>query len=499
MPESTNPTRRGGRLLTGSLLAVLLAGTTLGGYVAGQNLIVSPARAATTSAPAATNTTLAQAPNFVPLVAKVRPAVVSITNDLRPHPAAMQGPPPGMFPFPFGMQRQQPHAVEALGSGFIISPSGLIVTNNHVIKDEKTLTVTLDDGTKLAAHVVGADPRTDLALLKVDAGHPLPYVEFGNSRNVKAGQWVVAMGNPFGLGSTVTAGIVSALGRNIGDGPYDQFIQTDAPINEGNSGGPLFNLSGQVIGINTAIISPSGGSVGIGFSIPSNTVRTIVSELEKSGHITRGYLGVEAQPITPDMQAALHLPSASGALIAAVEPGTPASNAGLHAGEVITAVNGQEIKNPRDLAIEIAGIKPGEAAHLKVLNNGSTVSMNVTLASLPEQMATNNPGPGAQQGRLGLALAPVNPDTESQFNLPAGTHGAVIAQVAPNSPAAMAGLQPGDVIIGIGEKTVTSVQDAMHAIHAAESRGGAVALRVMHNGEKIFVAIRLGNSAGNEG
>lgn len=254
-----------------------------------------------------------------------------------------------------------------------------------------------------------------------------------------------------------------------------------------------------MIGINTAIISPSGGSVGIGFSIPSNTVNTIVSELEKSGHITRGYLGVEAQPITPDMQAALHLPSASGALIAAVEPGTPASSAGLHAGEVITAVNGQEIKNPRDLAIDIAGIKPGETARLQVLNNGSTVSMNVTLASLPEQMAINNPGPGAQQGRLGLALAPVNPDTESQFNLPAGTHGAVIAQVAPNSPAAMAGLQPGDVIIGIGEKPVTSVQDAMQAIHAAESRGGAVALRVVHKGEKIFVAIRLGNSAGNEG
>ncbi len=493
MPEWTNPTPRSGRVLSASLLAILLAGTALGGYAAGRNLIVAPAKAATT--------TLAQAPDFVPLVAQVKPAVVSIINDLRPHPAAMQGPPPGMFPFPFpfGAEPQQPQAIEARGSGFVISSSGLIVTNNHVIKDEKTLTVVLDDGTKLTAHVVGADPRTDLALLKIDAGHPLPYVKLADSGNVQPGQWVIAMGNPFGLGGTVTAGIVSALGRNIGDGPYDQFIQVDAPINEGNSGGPLFNLDGEVIGVNTAIISPSGGSVGIGFAIPSNTVRTIVAELEKSGHITRGYLGVEAQPITPNMQEALHLPSKHGALIAAVEPGTPASRAGLHPGEVITEVDGQAIKNPRDLAIDIAGVKPGQTAHLRVLNNGNAVSMDVTLASLPEQTATNNAQPGEQQGRLGLALAPVTPDTESQFNLPADTRGAVIAQVAPNSPAAMAGLEPGDVIVGIGEQPVSSVDEAVKAIHAAESRGGAVALRVIHQGQKLFVAISLGKGTGNQG
>ncbi len=493
MPEWTNPTPRRGRVLSASLLAILLVGTAFGGYAAGQNLIVAPAKAATTA--------LAQAPDFVPLVAQVKPAVVSIINDLRPHPAAMQGPPPGMFPFPFpfGAEPQQSQAIEARGSGFVISSSGLIVTNNHVIKDEKTLTVVLDDGTKLTAHVVGADPRTDIALLKVDAGHPLPYVKLADSSNAQPGQWVIAMGNPFGLGGTVTAGIVSALGRNIGDGPYDQFIQVDAPINEGNSGGPLFNLDGRVIGVNTAIISPSGGSVGIGFAIPSNTVRTIVAELEKSGHITRGYLGVEAQPITPNMQEALHLPSKDGALIAAVEPGTPASRAGLHPGEVITEVDGQAIKNPRDLAIDIAGVKPGQTAHLKVLNNGNTASMDVTLASLPEQAATNNAQPGEQQGRLGLALAPVTPDTQSQFNLPADTRGAVIAQVAPNSPAAMAGLEPGDVIVGIGEQPVSSVDEAVKAIHAAESRGGAVALRVIHQGQKLFVAISLGKGTGNQG
>jgi serine protease Do len=434
-------------------------------------------------------------------VAKVKPAVVSITNDLQPHPADMQGPAPGPFPFPFpfGMQPMQPQAVEARGSGFIISPSGTIVTNNHVVKDAKTLTVTLSDGTKLPARVIGTDPRTDLAVLKVNADHKLPFVQLGNSADVQPGEWVVAMGNPFGLGGTVTAGIVSALGRNIGDGPYDQFIQVDAPINEGNSGGPLFDQSGNVIGVNTAIISPSGGSVGIGFAIPSNTVRTVVAQLEKSGHVTRGYLGVEAQPITPSMQQALHLPSQSGALIAAVEAGTPAERAGLRPGQVITEVDGNIVKNPRDLAIDIAAVKPGDNAHLKVIANGSTQSMTVQLASLPEHMTAANNTPSPTHARLGLALTPVTPEARSQLNLPAGTRGAAIAEVAPNSPAAAAGLQPGDVIIGVGEQPVNSVTEALNAIHAAEAKGGALALRVVHQGQTAFVAIDLGNSAGKEG
>ncbi len=500
MPEPTMPRRRGGRVLRASLLGVLLAGTALGGFAAGQSQLVSPARAATPDTAATADASVTM-PNFVPLVARVKPAVVSITNDLQPHPADMQGPPPGIFPFPFpfGMNPGQSEAVEARGSGFIVDPSGIIVTNNHVVKDEKTLTVTLDDGTKLPARLIGTDPRTDLAVLKVDAGHPLPFVRFGNSNDVEPGEWVVAMGNPFGLGGTVTAGIVSALGRNIGDGPYDQFIQTDAPINEGNSGGPLFNLQGQVIGINTAIISPSGGSVGIGFAIPSNTVRTIVAELRRSGHVTRGYLGVAAQPITPAMQQALHLPSQDGALIASVESGTPADRAGLHPGEVITAVDGQAVKNPRDLAIDIAAIKPGADAHLKVLDNGSTASMTVSLASLPNDVSATNTTSHPSHAQLGLALEPVSPDAQSQLNLPPGTQGAVVAEVAPNSPAATAGIQPGDVIVGVGETPVTSVREALNAIHAAEHKGGAVALRVLHNGETVFVAINLGNGSNNQG
>jgi serine protease Do len=510
MPEPTTSRRRGGRVLRASLLGVLLAGTALGGFAAARSQFVSPAQAASTNAASANAAVTASAtadaavglPSFVPLVARVKPAVVSITNDLQPHPVDMQGPPPGVFPFPFpfgGMQPGQPEAVEARGSGFIIAASGIIVTNNHVVKDEKSLTVTLDDGTKLPATLIGTDPRTDLAVLKVDAGHPLPFVRLGNSNDVEPGQWVVAMGNPFGLGGTVTAGIISALGRNIGDGPYDQFIQTDAPINEGNSGGPLFNLNGQVIGVNTAIISPSGGSVGIGFAIPSNTVRTIVAELRRNGHVTRGYLGVAAQPISPAMQQALHLSSANGALIASVQPGTPAERAGLHPGEVITAVDGQVVKNPRDLAIDIAAIKPGDSAHLTVLNNGSTSAMTVSLASLPNDVSASNTAPTPSHAQLGLALEPMTPDAQSQLNLPSGTEGAVVAEVEPNSPAALAGIQPGDVIVGVGEVPVTSVHEALNAIHDAEHRGGAVALRVLHNGETVFVAINLGKGAGNQG
>jgi serine protease Do len=500
MPEPTTPRRRGGQVLRASLLGVLLAGTALGGFAVGQSQFVAPAAAAPATN-ADSQTPVVAMPNFVNLVARVKPAVVSITNELQPHPADMQGPPPGFFPFPFpfGMNPGQPEAVEARGSGFIIDPSGIIVTNNHVVKDERSLTVTLDDGTKLPARVIGTDPRTDLAVLKVDAGHKLPFVRFGNSDDVKPGEWVVAMGNPFGLGGTVTAGIVSALGRNIGDGPYDQFIQTDAPINEGNSGGPLFDLSGRVIGINTAIISPSGGSVGIGFAIPANTVRSVVAELRRDGHVTRGYLGVAAQPITPAIQQALHLPSQDGALIASVQAGTPAERAGLHPGEVITAVDGQAVKNPRDLAIDIAGIKPGEDAHLSVLNNGSSTNMTVALASLPNDLSATSATPKPSHARLGLALEPMTPDTQSQLNLPAGTEGAVVAEVEPNSPAAAAGIEPGDVIVGVGQTPVTSVHEALNAIHQAEHKGGAVALRVLHNGETVFVAVNLNKGPDNQG
>ncbi|MGH7056712.1 MAG: Do family serine endopeptidase [Acetobacteraceae bacterium] len=493
-----------GKAVRASLVAALLAGTAFGGYAAGE-AIVAPARAAT-PAPVAANVET-HVPDFVNLITSVKPAVVSITNRLKPQQTAMQSPFNGQspfkhfpFPFPFPFGHTHPHPVEALGSGYIISASGIIVTNNHVVKNEKTLTVILDDGTKLPARIIGTDPRTDIAVLKVNAGHPLPYVQFGDSSKAKPGEWVIAMGNPFGLGGTATAGIVSALGRNIGDGPYDQFIQVDAPINEGNSGGPLFDQQGKVIGMDTAIISPSGGSVGIGFAIPSDTIKAIVDTLEKSGHVTRGYLGVEAQPITPSMQQALNLPSQSGALLAAIEPGTPAQKAGLQPGDVITEVNGSKINDPRNLAIDIAGMKPGATAHLKVIENGHTKDVAVSLSTLPEHLATNNHHEqGAEHEQLGLALEPVTPEARAQLNLPAGTEGAVIAAVAPNSPAADSGLQAGDVIIGVGQQPVTSVSGASKAIHTAENRDHAVALRVIHHGQTVFVAINLATSGNKAG
>jgi serine protease Do len=384
MSEPTRPHRSGRRTLRVSLLGALLAATALAGFAAGESQLAVPIAAATNNAPATTNDQAAL-PNFVSLIATAKPAVVLIVNKLPSQPVAMEGRLPGTlpFPFPFGSPPGQLQPVEALGSGFIISPSGYIVTNNHVVTGEESLTVTLDDGTKLPARVIGTDPQTDLAVLKVNAGHPLPFVRFGNYSDVKPGQWVLAMGNPFGLGGTATAGIVSALGRNIDDSSYDQFIQTDAPINHGNSGGPLFNLQGQVIGVNTAIASPSGGSVGIGFAIPSNTARKITTDLIRHGRVPRGYLGVAAQLITPAMQQALHLSSDKGALIASVRPGTPADRAALHPGEVITAVDGDVVNNPRDLASAIAAVAPGHQVHLEVLDKATSTGMTMTLASTP--------------------------------------------------------------------------------------------------------------------
>jgi serine protease Do len=328
-----------------TLLATLLAGTAAVGLAAGVAPLASAQDAQLQPKPGAIQPQMSQQrlPDFVGLVHEVKPAVVSITAKMKDNEQEQgfggQGFGNGqqMFPFPFPFMQQMPqqhHAAEARGSGFIIDADGTIVTNNHVVRDAASVTVTLDDGTVLPAKVIGRDSRSDLAVLRVKAGHPLPFINLGDSSTVEPGQWVVAVGNPFGLGGTVTAGIVSARGRDIGEGPYDSFIQIDAPINPGNSGGPLFTQDGKVVGVNSAIISPSGGgSVGIGFAIPSNTVRNVVAQLEKSGHVTRGYIGVQAQAVTVAMASALHLPPSHGddrgALIASVEQDTPAAHAGL--------------------------------------------------------------------------------------------------------------------------------------------------------------------------
>jgi serine protease Do len=506
-PDRRLPWRRTG------LAAALLLGTTLGGFAIGHaDVPANQAQSTTQEAPVnppGTHVAAQPLPDFTGLVTQVKPAVVSITTMLKNN-AEVEGEGPGgpqgmpQLPFPFNQmipqQHPQMHAVEARGSGFIINANGTVVTNNHVVKDAKSVSVTLDDGTKLPAKVIGTDPRTDIAVLKINAGHPLPYIQLGDSADVKPGQWVVAMGNPFGLGGTVTHGIVSAVSRDIGDGPYDQFIQVDAPINQGNSGGPLFTQNGKVIGMNTAILSPSGGSIGIGFAIPSDMIKTVAAQLEQYGHVTRGYVGVEAQQITPATAKAMNLPANGGALLAGIQPDSPASKAGLQPGDVIKSVNGHEIKNPRDLAVDVAAIHPGDEAHLQVLHDGQTKTVDIKVAQMPNQeMASNGQGgAGENHPQIGLALGPLSPDMRNQLDVPDGTRGAVVRRVMPGSPAEEAGLQPGDVIVGVGTHAVNSPAEAVREMRSALSgKEHALALRVIRNGEPVFVGIQLGQGDNN--
>jgi serine protease Do len=512
--------------LRSTLAIALLAGTSLGG------LAIVRASAADVSAPPP-GVSAVVLPDFTELAARVKPAVVTIISDLSPDAATSddgsdgsggdqqqgdngqgdQGPGGGMpLPFPFNMMPggpgqaapQHPQMMEAAGSGFIVDESGIVVTNNHVVQGAKTVTVTLSDGTKLVATVVGRDPSTDVAVLRIHGDHKLPYLDLGNSTNVKTGQWVVAMGNPFGLGGTVTAGIVSAEGRDIGDGPYDSFLQIDAPINKGNSGGPLFNQAGEVIGMNTAILSPSGGSIGIGFAIPSNTIKSVVAQIEKNGHVTRGFLGVEAQNVDASMSQALRLPGAAngvlnGALIAAVEPNSPAAKAGLQPGDVIETVNKATIHNPRDLAVTIAGITPGDTADINIIRNGKAQDVSLQVAELKTKVASadQQSQPSAHKGGVGLALAPLTPDLRNQLGVPDGTDGAVVAQVQPNSSADQAGIQQGDVVLGVNSIAVGSPDQAARAIRAAmQQNGGALALRILRQGQPIFVAVTPTKAAG---
>jgi serine protease Do len=495
---SHTPNSRGSRTLRAALIAALLGGTALGGIVGvGRVFAAVPVNQPPSQAVSGMSTV----PDFSDLVAKVRPAVVSITTHLRPQAEANEE----GIPTPFGMLRpQHPQPIEAKGSGFIVDPSGIVVTNNHVVENASSVFVTLDDGTQLPAHILGRDPRTDLAVLKIDAGHELPYLALGDSSKVRVGQWVVAMGNPFGLGGTVTAGIVSAKGRDIGAGPYDQFLQIDAPINQGNSGGPLFTQDGRVVGVNSEILSPTGGSVGIGFAIPANLVKTVIAQLEHGGHVTRGYLGVETQGVDQAMASALHLKPQDavkgkadefGALVASVEPDSPAAKAKLQPGDVIDEVNGQSVATPRDLAIDIADIKPGDTAKLELIRNGARQSVSVTVASLPNDQGNVGGGNTAGHATVGLELQPLTQDLRNQLDVPADMHGVVVANVAAGSPAQSAGIQQGDVIIGVADQEVGTVQQATRALRAAEQSNASVALRIWRDGHTAFVAVDLGKSA----
>ncbi len=353
------------------------------------------------------------------------------------------------------------------------------MTNAHVVGENAEVRVELADGRELPARVVGRDTATDIALIKVEAGAPLPALSFGDSDRTRVGEWVMAMGNPFGLGGTVTAGIVSARGRQIGAGPYDDFIQTDASINPGNSGGPLFNAAGEVVGVNTAIFSPSGGNIGIGFAVPSKMVQSVVAQLREHGAVQRGWLGVSLQPLDRDLAAAMRVADAKGALVNGVEPDSPAAKAGLRAGDVITAIDGRRVESPRDLAAGVADVTPGRSATLAVLRDGAAIESRVEIGANPANRAAGKPGEPAQPS-LGLGLAP----------RPQG--GVAITRVEPGSVAAERGLREGDVVLRADGREATQPRDVAEAVGAARSAGRpSIALQIERDGARRFVAVPL--------
>ncbi|CAK7192603.1 Periplasmic serine endoprotease DegP [Commensalibacter sp. Nvir] len=454
-------------------------------------------------------TSLQNLPNFVNLVKQVKPAVVSITtqvllsNDEEPmngFPNFNNGDNNNFGPFPFFMFPQQmpKQIVEARGSGFLISPDGFVVTNNHVVKGAKKITVSLQDGSKFQAKVIGRDSKTDLALLKIGSEKPFPFIQLGDSNGIEPGEWVIAVGDPYGLGGTVTAGIVSARGRDIGDGPYDSFIQIDAPINRGNSGGPLFSQDGKVIGVNTAILSPSGGSIGIGFAIPSNTVKNVIGQLEKNGHVTRGYLGVAAQEITHSMIKALKLPetahdmSPQGALIASVSPNSPAEKGGIKVGDVILSMNEKAISNPRDLAVRVAATVPGTSTNFKIMREGSVKELKVTIANLAEEnkdKRQENKSPS----NLGIALSPLTPELRQQIGVDDKVKGVVISGINRESPADRVGLQLGDIIVSVDNQAVDNPNAAVNAVKSALKKDTTVLLRIIRGNQSLFVPVDTKN------
>ena len=395
-----------------------------------------------------------------------------------------------------GRNRRMPHPQMGQGSGFIISADGYVVTNNHVIDKGDKVEITTNDGSSYAARAVGVDEKTDLALLKIEgADKTFPFVKFAETAP-EVGDWVVTVGNPFGLGGTVTAGIVSARGRDIGAGSYDDFLQIDAPINKGNSGGPAFNLKGEVIGVNTAIFSPSGGSIGIGFAIPSEVAAKVVNDLREHGQVTRGWLGVQIQPVTRDIAESLGLKEAQGALVSEAQSGGPAARAGIRSGDVVVSVNGEPIKDARELARKIGGLNPDSTARIGVVRNGRDETVEVRLGKLPasDQRLAARGGSLDDQARdvgsLGLTLAPAG-----SMGRGAGGKGVVVTDVEPDSEAALKGLKAGDVILEVGGQAVERPSDVRNGVQAAEGEGRkAVLFRVQSGEQTRFVALNLKKS-----
>jgi serine protease Do len=398
-----------------------------------------------------------------------------------------------------GDTQQQPRLRKSnsLGSGFVVDPSGIVVTNNHVVGDATDIEVIFTDGSKLKAQVVGKDAKIDLAVLRVKSDKPLKAVKFGDSEKMRIGQWVMAVGNPFGLGGSVTAGIISARHRNIDSGSYDDYLQTDAAINRGNSGGPLFNLEGEVIGINTAILSPTGGSIGIGFAIPSNLAQPVLDQLTQFGEVRRGWLGVQIQGVDESIAETLGLGKPRGALVAGIDDSGPAKPAGIKKGDVIVKFDGQEVKESRDLPRMVAAAPVGKTVEVVVIRDGKEVTLSVTLGRLKEAKAasltTAQDDNSALKKALGLDLSQMTDELRHRYNIKDTVKGAVITSVDPNSPAADKRLQAGDVIVEIGQQPVSSPADVAKLLDALKKDGKKSALLYVANaqGDMRYVAISM--------
>jgi serine protease Do len=490
---------------------VLFTTTALAGavalVVAGGHLAVAQANATSTTPPLASSAPRVGTDQFADVVARVKGAVVNVAvteGHAKGHgqPRMMipeDGPAGEMFRRFFGEKGMpdlgdaMPREVQGQGSGFIVDPAGYIVTNHHVIDGAKEITVSLADGSKHKARVQGWDDKTDIAVLKIDAGKPLPYVQFGSSDDTRIGDWVLAVGNPFGLGGTVTAGIVSARGRDIQSGPYDDYLQVDAPINRGNSGGPLFDTTGRVVGINTAIFSPSGGNVGIGFAIPASVAATVVDQLRSQGHIERGWLGVLLQPVSAEVAESLGLAGEGGSLVANVEPDSPAAKAGLKPGDVVLSLNGKPLENVKALARAVADTRPGTALTLEVSREHKSRDVQVVIGAPPgEGRVAAEPAGASPAPRLGLALSPLTEESRAHFGIEKGRQGVVVMRVERDSPAARAGIRAGSLISMVGQQQVAAPEDVVKAVAAAASeKRPSVLLLIEFDGEKSFVPVRL--------
>ena len=499
--------RDNGRLLKRSVLAVAVALS-----VAGMAAVARMTPTLPDASPLIIEQSAIQVPaSFAALVEGVQAAVVNVTvtgKSVSTSASELPGlelPNDPRFKDFFGRFFQQSPSlpgrqgakpgVQGVGSGFIVTADGYLVTSNHVVEDATEIQVVLNNGERLAAEVRGRDPKTDLALLKIETDRELPYVIFGDSDGARAGDWVVAIGNPFGLGGTATTGIISARGRDIQSGPYDDYLQIDAPINRGNSGGPLFDTTGKVIGVNTAIFSPNGGNVGIGFAVPAAQAKSVIQQLMSHGHVERGWLGVQIQKLTEPLAESMKLPRTQGALVTSVTPDSPAARAGLEAGDVILSFNDHEVLDMKDLPKLVADTAPGQNSKLTVWRQGKKRNFDVSIAGSP-QVTAIEPELATAAGtraRLGVALAPVTGELRKRFDLPGDVEGALVVEVESGSLAAREGIRPGDVIVQAGGKPVSNPADVVSVVresHATDQ--DRVLLLVNRKGDQHFVTVQLG-------